>query len=145
MYVYCKLYYKQNLYFHPPTALQPAVNPLPPIHSASKLFHSARSAFSCDTADVWQRLLSHRPLYYTRVSQLADCQWTKMSFFCFFRGLYSRVAVFVNTQHNLSCPFPRTAVTIPHKTTQMHNHIFLTALLTRYFSKGTETWCSPSQ
>ena len=131
MHVYCKLYYKQNLYFHPPYCTTARSQPF-----ASNTFCLQTVAF----CTVSSQLRHRRSLTASSVTpaslvnpgyQLADCQVSGLRF-QFFGGLYSRVAVFVNIQHNLSFPFPRTAVTIPHKTTQMHNHIFLTALLTRY-------------
>jgi len=55
------------------TALQPAVNPWLPIHSASKLFQSARLASICYSGEFWQRLQSHLPLIQTLVFPLVDC------------------------------------------------------------------------
>ena len=37
------------------------VEPWPPKIFASKLLYSAQSASGCDTGEVWQHLLVHRP------------------------------------------------------------------------------------
>ena len=129
-------------YSTPPTALQPAVNPWPPINSASKLFHSLRSASSCDNGKAGNFL------FYTLfciIPRFLNWPIASEVRFQFFGGLYNWVGVFVNIQHILSCLFSCAVITILYKTTQMHSHIFLTALLTRYYSKGAENfsvfWC----
>ena len=44
-----------------PMALQPIVNPWPPIISATKLLCCVWSASRCDTGQVWQHILLHFP------------------------------------------------------------------------------------
>ena len=81
MYVYCKLYYKQNLYFHPPYCTTARSQPF-----ASNTFCLQTVPF----CTVSSQLRHGRSLTASSVtpsslvnpgSQLADCQWTKFSFF----------------------------------------------------------------